>query len=112
MNGVRVALGALPSIARSEASYRLLQMTFMRSISGFVPVAGPIASRWPDCPGVCCLVSARPWRAKGARDLVLAFVAAVEVDHRGPLAVVAYAVHQLPEGRLSAFWPGWCPRPS
>ena len=40
--------------------------------------------------------------AEGARDLVLAFVAAVEVDHRGPLAVVAHAVHQLPEGRPSA----------
>ena len=44
--------------------------------------------------------------AEGVRDLVLTLGAAVEVDHRGSLAVVAYAVYQLPEGRLSAFWPG------
>jgi hypothetical protein len=33
---------------------------------------------------------------------VLAGVAAVKVDHRGPLAVVAHAVHQLPDGRARA----------
>jgi hypothetical protein len=59
---VRVALGAPTRIARSEAISRLPQVIFRRPVSGFVPVACPMASRRPPRPGVCCLVSARPWR--------------------------------------------------
>ena len=54
---VRVALGTPLRIARSEAISWLLQMIFTRPVSGFVPVACPIASRRPARPGGCCLVS-------------------------------------------------------
>src|ERR1019366_5098900 len=40
--------------------------------------------------------------AQRVRDLMLARVAAVQVDHRGTLAVVPHAIHQLAEGRASA----------
>src|ERR1700689_3540111 len=40
--------------------------------------------------------------AQRVRDLVLALVAAVQIDHRGALAVMTHTVHQLPKSRASA----------
>jgi len=60
-----------------------------RLASGFVPVACPIAWWWTRR-----LALAAPFQllggqlAGGVRDLVLAFLAAVQVDQCGPLVVV------------------------
>jgi hypothetical protein len=55
-----------------------------------VPVACPTAPRRPDCPAFAASFQLVPDElAEGVRDLVPTLVAAVEVDDRGALAVMA-----------------------
>jgi hypothetical protein len=74
-------------------------MIFKMPDRGFVPVACPMTSQ----PRASCPLQLRAGEpAERVCDLVLARVAAVKVDHRGPLTVVPHTVHQLPDGRASA----------
>jgi hypothetical protein len=74
----------------------------MTPVSGSVPVASDRFLLASSYPRLLPRFSSPGELAQRVRDLVLALVAAVQIDHRGALTVMAHTVDQLPKSRASA----------
>ena len=88
---------------RSEHVSWHSSLIFTRPASGSCPLrARSLRAGLASCPLAAPLQLLPGELAERVSDLMLARVTAVQVDHRGALAVVAHSIHQLPERRASA----------